>query len=61
MSPGCSSRVKADSFTTVDQMKKSLKQDDYFGNIEVTHAKAATDGKIEFQVLAKFKDAITTE
>lgn len=52
---------EADSFTTVDQMKKSLKQDDYFGNIEVTHAKAATDGKIEFQVLAKFKDAITTE
>jgi hypothetical protein len=27
----------------------------------VSHAKAATDGKVEFQVEAKFKDAITTE
>jgi len=52
---------EADSFATVDQMKKSLQQDDYFGNIEVSHAKAATDGKVEFQVEAKFKDAITTE
>jgi hypothetical protein len=52
---------EADSFTTVDQMKKVLQQDDYFGNIEVSHAKAATDGKVEFQVDAKFKDAITTE
>ena len=52
---------EADSFTTVDQMKKSLLQDDYFGNIEVSHAKAGTNGKVEFQVEAKFKDAITTE
>ena len=52
---------EADSFTTVDQMKKALQQDDYFGNIEVSHAKAATDGKVEFQVEAKFKDAITPE
>lgn len=52
---------EADSFGTVDQMKKSLQQDAYFGNIEVSHAKAATDGKVEFQVEAKFKDAITTE
>ena len=29
------------------------------GNIEVSHAKAATDGKVEFQVIARFKDAIT--
>ena len=42
-------------------MKKALQKDDYFGNIEVSHAKAATDGKVEFQVLAKFKDAITPE
>ena len=42
-------------------MKKSLQQDDYFGNIEVSHAKAATDGKVEFQIEAKFKDAITPE
>ncbi len=44
---------EADSFTTVDQMKKALLQDDYFGNIEVTHAKAETDGKVEFQVEAQ--------
>jgi hypothetical protein len=52
---------EADSFATVDQMKKSLQQDDYFGNIEVSHAKAGTDGKVDFQVEAKFKDALTTE
>ncbi len=52
---------EADSFTTVDQMKKSLQKDDYFGNIEVSHAKAATDGKVEFQVIARFKDAINPE
>jgi hypothetical protein len=52
---------EADSFTTVDQMKKALQKDDYFGNIEVSHAKAATDGKVEFQVQAKFKDVITPE
>lgn len=52
---------EADSFNTVDQMKKALQKDDYFGNIEVSHAKAATDGKVEFQVEARFKDAITPE
>jgi hypothetical protein len=52
---------EADSFTTVDQMKKALLQDDYFGNIEVAHAKAATDGKVEFQVEAKFKDALPSQ
>ena len=52
---------EADSFATVDQMKKSIQQDDYFGNIEVSHAKAGTNGKVEFQVEAKFKDAISTE
>jgi general secretion pathway protein L len=52
---------ETDSFTTVDQMKKSLKQDPYFGAIEVNHAKAATDGKVEFQVEAKFKDALPAE
>jgi hypothetical protein len=52
---------EADSFGTVDQMKKALQQDEYFGSIEVTHAKAATDGKVEFQVEARFKDAISTD
>ena len=52
---------EADSFSTVDQMKQVLQKDDYFGNIEVSHTKAATNGKIEFQVEAKFKDAITAE
>ena len=52
---------EADSFSTVDQMKKSLQQDDYFGTIEVTHTKAGNDGKVEFQVEARFKDAIPTE
>jgi Fimbrial assembly protein (PilN) len=52
---------EADSFATVDQMKKTLQQDSYFGNIEVSHAKAGTNGKVEFQVEAKFKDALTTE
>jgi hypothetical protein len=52
---------EADTFTTVDQMKKSLQQDNFFGAIEVEHAKAATDGKVEFQVEAKFKDAMPSE
>ncbi|HLI78730.1 MAG TPA: type II secretion system protein GspL [Candidatus Binataceae bacterium] len=52
---------EADSFATVDQMKQVLQKDDYFSNIEVSHTKAAQDGKVEFQVQAKFKDAITTE
>ena len=52
---------EADSFGTIDQIKKSLTQDDYFGNIEVSHAKASTDGRVEFQLEAKFKDAIPTE
>jgi Tfp pilus assembly protein PilN len=52
---------EADSFGTVDQMKQVLQKDNYFGNIEVSHTKAAINGKVEFQVEAKFKDAITTE
>jgi hypothetical protein len=52
---------EADSFGTVDQMKKSLQQDNYFGNIEVSHAKAATNGKVDFQIEAKFKDVLTIE
>lgn len=52
---------EADSFGTVDQMKKALGNDAYFGAIEVTHAKAATDGKVEFQLDARFKDAITDQ
>src|SRR6202035_2791393 len=30
---------EADSFGTIDQIKKSLTQDNYFGSIEVSHAK----------------------
>lgn len=52
---------EADSFGTVDQMKKALSNDEYFGAIEVSHAKAASDGKVEFQLDAKFKDAITEQ
>jgi general secretion pathway protein L len=52
---------EADSFGTVDQVKKALSSDNYFGNIEVTHAKAATDGKVEFQIEAKFRDGLGVE
>lgn len=52
---------EADSFGTIDQMKKALNNDPYFGAIEVSHAKAATDGKVEFQLDARFKDAITEQ
>ena len=52
---------EADSFGTVDQVKKALTAGNYFGNIEVSHAKAASDGKVEFQLEAKFKDAIGGE
>lgn len=50
---------EADSFGTIDQIKKALTQDDYFGTIEVSHAKASTNGKVEFQLDAKFKDALS--
>jgi Tfp pilus assembly protein PilN len=52
---------EADSFNTVDQMKQVLQKDDYFGNIEVSHTRAENNGKVEFQVEARFRDAITTE
>ncbi len=52
---------EADSFGTVDQMKKALAGDDLFGSVDVTHAKAGTDGKVEFQVEAKFRDALGSD
>jgi isocitrate/isopropylmalate dehydrogenase len=50
---------QADSFTTVDQVKRALDQTGYFGPIEVTHAKAGNDSnKVEFRLSADFKDFI---
>jgi general secretion pathway protein L len=49
----------ADSYATVDQAKRSLESSDYFGAIEVSHAKAGSDaGKVEFRIDATFKDAV---
>jgi hypothetical protein len=50
---------QADSFATVDQVKRALDQTGYFGAIEVTHAKTGDEGgKIEFRLSAEFKDAV---
>jgi hypothetical protein len=49
---------QADSFGTVDQVKKALGRDHYFGAIQVSHAKAAADGKVEFQLDLTFRDAL---
>jgi Tfp pilus assembly protein PilN len=49
---------QADSFATVDQVKRALDQTGYFGTIEVTHAKTGNEGgKIEFRLSAGFKDS----
>src|SRR5262249_42173058 len=48
---------EADSFATVDQVKKALDQSDEFGQIVVTHAKAGSEAnKVEFRLSADFKD-----
>lgn len=49
---------QADSFATVDQVKKTLGDDLYFGAVEVTNSKAAMNGKVDFQLSADFKDAV---
>ncbi|HUA34281.1 MAG TPA: type II secretion system protein GspL [Candidatus Binataceae bacterium] len=50
---------QADSYTTVDQAKRALDMSDYFGAIEVSHAKAGTDAsKVDFKIDATFKDAV---
>jgi hypothetical protein len=43
----------ADSFATVDQVKKALERAPAFGTIHVEHATAGSDpGKIDFQLNA---------
>jgi general secretion pathway protein L len=50
---------QADSYTTVDQAKRALDMTDYFGAIEVSHAKAGSDAsKVDFKIDATFKDAV---
>jgi hypothetical protein len=50
---------QADSFATVDQVKRALDQTGYFGAIEVTHAKTGNEGdKVEFRLSAGFKDSV---
>ncbi len=47
----------ADSFATVDQLKKALGSNDTFGDIQVTDAKAGTDAsKVEFRLSAAIRD-----
>jgi hypothetical protein len=41
----------ADSFATVDQIKKALERAPAFGDVQVEHATAGSDpGKIDFQL-----------
>ena len=43
---------------SADQAKRALDMSDYFGAIEVSHAKAGSDSsKVEFKIDATFKDA----
>jgi hypothetical protein len=50
----------ADSFATVDQVKKALGRAPAFADIQVEHAGAGTDpGKIEFQLNATLRDSAT--
>jgi Type IV pilus assembly protein PilM len=47
---------QADSFATVDQVKRALDASGQFGPIEVTHAKAGSDAdKVEFRLSAEFR------
>ena len=48
----------ADSFGTVDQVKRALDQSGAFGSIEVTHANSSNEpNKVEFRLSADFKGA----
>lgn len=49
---------EADSFATVDEMKNALARGHEFGAIDVIHAKATNDGKVDFQLRLSFKDAV---
>jgi hypothetical protein len=47
----------ADSFGTIDRLKKALGTNDMFGDIEVADAKAGSDpNKIEFHLTASLRD-----
>ncbi|MGO9602088.1 MAG: pilus assembly protein PilM [Candidatus Binataceae bacterium] len=47
----------ADSFATVDQVKRALEQSGEFESIEVTHANSGNESdKVEFRLSADFKD-----
>jgi hypothetical protein len=49
---------QADSFATVDAAKRALDKSEFFGTIEVSHAKAGTDpNKVDFKLDANFKDS----
>ncbi|HUY18344.1 MAG TPA: type II secretion system protein GspL [Candidatus Binataceae bacterium] len=49
---------KANSFATIDQIKRALQRSGYFGNIQVTDAKAAAEaGKVDFRLSAMPADA----
>jgi len=51
----------ADSFGTVDQVKRALDQSGAFGSIEVTHANSSSEpNKVEFRLSADFKGAEDT-
>jgi Tfp pilus assembly protein PilN len=48
----------ADSFGTVDQVKRALDESGAFGSIEVTHANSSSEpNKVEFRLSADFKGA----
>src|SRR5207247_10708457 len=49
---------KADSFASIDSVKKALGQSPVFGDIQVTDAKVGADhGRVEFHLSAGLKDS----
>jgi Tfp pilus assembly protein PilN len=49
----------ADSFATVDRVKKALDMSEYFRDIEVTHANAGSDpSKVEFRLTAAIRGEV---
>jgi Type II secretion system (T2SS), protein L len=50
---------KANSFATIDQIKLALKGSGYFGDIQVTDAKAAAEaGKVDFRLSATPRESV---
>jgi Tfp pilus assembly protein PilN len=48
---------EADSFTAVDQLKRSLERNGEFGQVQLDHAAASSDaGKVEFHLSATLAD-----